>query len=157
MVVDDVTVPTQSVVLITRLARAIRHRFNEGLAPRGLRQRHLVALTYLRDHGATPQQDLAGALRIDPSNLVGLLNELEDRELVARRHAPGDRRRHIVEITSGGERTLAKDVNRLLDSIEEDVLGALSAEERERLHCLLTRAVGGAPAGTGCPDDAFRC
>ena len=48
----------------------------------GLRPRHLVALTLLRDQGPATQQALIEALRIDPSNLVGLLNELEQRKLL---------------------------------------------------------------------------
>src|SRR5260370_39567961 len=109
----DTTLDTpQSVALIACLAQSVHQLFDDALEPFGLRKRHVVAMTYLRENGPTAQQALAGALGIDPSNLVGLLNELEDRKLVVRRHAPRDRRRHIVEITAGGERALGRDVSR---------------------------------------------
>ena len=37
----------RSTVLITRMARAMRRRFDQAVAPLGLRARHLVALTHL--------------------------------------------------------------------------------------------------------------
>src|SRR3954467_2787729 len=86
-----------SVLLIARLARTVRHRTEQALAPIGLRLRHLVALSYLRDHGATPQGPLGEHHRIDASNLVGLLNEFDDMGLVVRRLEPASRRRDLVD------------------------------------------------------------
>jgi DNA-binding MarR family transcriptional regulator len=131
----------QSTVLIAHLARTITHRFEQTLAPMGLRQRHLVALTYLRDHGPAPQQALVEALCIDPSNLVALLNELEDADLAIRQRDRTDRRRHIVELAPAGRDAL-RGVSRTLNTIEDDVLGSLSRDERTVLHDLLERAIG---------------
>jgi DNA-binding MarR family transcriptional regulator len=132
----------RSTVLIAHLARAINHRFEAELAPLGLRQRQLVALSYLRDHGPAPQQAMAETLSIDPSNVVLLLNELEDLGLATRRRDHADRRRHIVEIAPAGERALEQ-VGRVLDAIEDDVLGALDAGQRDALHDLLDTALDG--------------
>jgi DNA-binding MarR family transcriptional regulator len=107
-----------------------------------LRPRHLVALTLLRNHGESTQQALAGALHIDRTNLVGLLNELEDDRLIARTRSTDDRRRHIVELTAGGLRRLAQ-AESALAAAEDDVLGSLDADERETLYRLLQRATAG--------------
>jgi DNA-binding MarR family transcriptional regulator len=40
---------------------------------------------------------------LDPSNVVGVLNELEERQLITRRRDPADRRCHIVEVSPRGE------------------------------------------------------
>jgi DNA-binding MarR family transcriptional regulator len=112
------------------------------LEPTGLRPRHLVALTLLSDHGAASQQGLAETLSLDPSNVVGLLNELEVRGLITRRRDPADRRRHIVEISTEGESQLCA-THQLLARVEDDVLRALSPAERATLHELLVRAAGG--------------
>jgi DNA-binding MarR family transcriptional regulator len=133
---------TRSTVLIAHLARRVHHRLETDLGPPGLRQRQLVALTFLRDHGPAPQQAMAEALSIDPSNVVLLLNELEQAGLATRRRDPADRRRHIVEIAPAGERALRK-VGRVLDSIEDDVLGSLTVAQREDLHELLDTALDG--------------
>ena len=77
---------------------------SSAVAPLGLRARHLVALTHLSDHGPTPQQTLIEALGLDASNLVALLNELEDAGLIVRSRDRADRRRGIIELSAEGER-----------------------------------------------------
>jgi MarR family transcriptional regulator, lower aerobic nicotinate degradation pathway regulator len=144
------TGPAQSTVLIAQLARTITHRFEETLAPLGLRPRYLVTLTYLRDHGPAPQQTLTEALCIDASNLVALLNELEDADLAVRRRDATDRRRHIVELTPHGRKSL-REVARTLEAIEDDVLGALDHDQRTALRDLLERALDGEPATCRIP------
>ena len=81
---DRTAVTHQSLALVNHLARVSRRGSEEALAPLGLRPLHLVALTLLRDHGSATQQALAEALRIDASNLVGLLNDLERDEFLVR-------------------------------------------------------------------------
>ena len=122
-----------SVLLIARLARTVKARLECGLAPLGLRVRHLVALSYLRDHGPTPQGALGDGLRIDPSNLVGLLNDLDRQNLVVRRRDAADRRRHIVELSPRGEKLLDEDVHRTLQAVDDDVLGSLAPDDRATL------------------------
>ncbi len=112
------------------------------LAGVGLRPRHLIALTLLRDHGEISQTALAGRLRLDRSNLVGLLNELEADGLVERRRSAADRRRHDVALTTAGRETLAR-AEFALAAVEDEVFAALDAEERETLYGLLQRATAG--------------
>jgi DNA-binding MarR family transcriptional regulator len=101
-----------------------------------------VALTVLRDHGEGTQQGLAAALHIDPTNLVGLLNDLETAGLIERRRDVGDRRRHIVELTKAGGARLGE-AECALAAAENEVLGALDAEQRELLYRLLQQATAG--------------
>src|ERR1700757_3470228 len=68
--------------LLHHLARRMRLRTEAVLAPLGLRPRHLVALTVLRDRGGSTQQALAATLEIDATNIVGLLNALEAHQLI---------------------------------------------------------------------------
>jgi DNA-binding MarR family transcriptional regulator len=128
-------------VLLTRLAKQVYRRSNEQLL--GMHLRLLMALSYLRDHGGAPQQDLAEALCMDANNVVILLNELEDLGYVLRNRDPDDRRRHLVELTAQGTQALAS-AERAQEGIEDDVLRALDAEERATLWRLLTRALYGA-------------
>src|SRR3954447_14774945 len=114
----------------------MRVRVESALAPVGLRPRHLIALTVLRDHGGSTQQALSATLQIDRTNLVGLLNELEADKLIERRRSAEDRRRHIVELTRAGEAKLAK-AEFALAAVEDEVLAALDVEERETLYRLL--------------------
>ena len=61
---------------------------------------------------------------------------------VERRRDTSDRRRHIVEITRTGKRALER-AERALESVEDDVLAALSTQERTTLRQLLVKAMEG--------------
>ncbi len=134
----------RSTVLITRLARAMRRQFDRAVAPLGLRARHLVALTHLKDHGASAQQTLIDALGLDASNLVALLNELEDAGLIVRSRDRADRRRGIIELSLEGERLLLE-VDRALEAVDDEILAPLSTDERATLNELLARAGASGP------------
>ncbi len=138
---DIHTADLGSMVLLTRLAKQVYRRSTEELL--GIHMRLVMALSYLRDHDGAPQQELAEALCMDANNVVLLLNELEDLGHVARRRDPEDRRRHLVELTDGGRRALVK-AERAQETIEDEVLQGLDAEERATLWRLLTRALRGA-------------
>jgi DNA-binding MarR family transcriptional regulator len=129
------------VPLLEHLARVGRRAGEPSLAPGGLRPRHLIALRLLREGGPTSQQSLADSLSLDPSNVVGLLNDLEERELITRRRDPADRRRHIVALSFRGEEELCLAYTRL-QLVEDDLFSALSADDRATLYELLVRAVG---------------
>jgi DNA-binding MarR family transcriptional regulator len=137
-------VPVQATVLIARIARVVRQRFEQVLAPIGLRQRHVVALSYLRGHGPTAQQKLADRLRMDASSMVCLLNDLEESELVVRNRDRTDRRRAVVELSPQGESAMS-DVDQALTIVEEEMLTGLDRDERALLHALLAKLDFGEP------------
>ena len=83
-------------------------------------------------------------MHLDPNNCVLLLNDLEAAGHVERKRDSADRRRHIVGMTAAGGKALAH-AERAMESLEDDVLGALAPEEREVLRGLLARALTGEP------------
>jgi DNA-binding MarR family transcriptional regulator len=105
-----------------------------------LRPRHMIALKLLGERGPMTQHAVGIALSLDPSNVVGLLNELEERGLITRRRDPADRRRHIVELSAAGSGEVALTYDQL-GAVEDDLFKALTASERATLHDLLSRAV----------------
>lgn len=131
----------QSLPLLDYLARLGRRTAEASMSPGGLRPRHLHALGLLDERGPLTQQGLGEVLSLDPSNVVGLLNELEEPGLIIRRRDPADRRRHIVEISKAGEDELAAAYLRLA-LVEDNLLATLSTEERVTLYNLLVRAAG---------------
>lgn len=131
-----------SLALLSHVARLGQREADQALGSRGLRTAHLLLLTLLRDHGETSQAALVDVLRLDPSNVVGLLNDLERRGLIVRRRDPDDRRRHIVALAAAGRDELQL-IEGCLAAVEERLLGVLDAHERTALHELLLRAVGG--------------
>lgn len=134
-----------SAVLLSRLAKQVYRRSDEL----GMQLRHVVALSYVLDHDACPQQALADAFCMDANNVVLLLNELEQLGYVTRLRDPHDRRRHVVRLTPQGSRALGV-AERAQQEIEDDVLSALDSSERATLRELLTRALRGIePADEG--------
>jgi DNA-binding MarR family transcriptional regulator len=131
-------------VLIPRLSRLIYKRATEEVL--GMRLKAYVTLSNLRE-GPRGQQDLCVSMHLDPNNCVLMLNDLENEGYVERRRDPADRRRHIVEMTPAGKKAMLA-AERAMESLEEDVLGALEPEEREVLRKLLARALEAEPSLT---------
>src|SRR5580698_6627122 len=140
MAESSVAAGEQILPLIDYLARISRRAADAAMADGSLRPRHVIALTLLGERGPMTQHAVGTALSLDPSNVVGLLNELEERGLITRRRDPADRRRHIVELSAAGsgEVTLTSSQFGL---VEDDLFKALTADERATLYGLLSRAV----------------
>jgi DNA-binding MarR family transcriptional regulator len=119
-----------------KLGRITTHRFTEALEPFGVRPRHVAALIELRDHGELSQQSLCGRLHVDPTNLVAILNELEQRGFATRRRDPQDRRRHIVEVSKKGLAVIEKS-SKVMDEVEKELLEGLEPSDREQLEAAL--------------------
>ena len=125
-------------LLLAHLGRVAKRRFTDALEPTGLNGPQAFALMQLRNLGPISQQELAETLDLDPSKLVALLNELESDGLAERRRDPGDRRRHIVEISARGKTRLA-DAEQAMAAFEERFFAGLAPEERMQLQTLLDR------------------
>lgn len=130
-----------AMVLLTRLAKVVYRRSGEELL--GMRLRQFVALSFLSEHDGVSQQALAETLCIDANNVVLLLNELEAAGHVERRRDPHDRRRHLVHVTAAGRRAIER-AERGQESVEDEVLAALTPDERATLRDLLSRALSSA-------------
>lgn len=61
----------------------------------------------LEHTGSATQQELLQQLRVYPSVLVGLLNDVDQAALVERVRDPAARRRHIVRLSQEGQRSSA--------------------------------------------------
>jgi len=111
------------------------------------------ALNVLDAEGAVSQQQLGQAIGMDPSSMVGTIDELESRGLVQRRPHPSDRRAHALHLTDAGREILTsgRDVAR---AAQEELLSPLDAEDRRRLHDLLLRIAEATQAAPGPPSGA---
>jgi DNA-binding MarR family transcriptional regulator len=150
---SDARTAVPSSLLIAQLARGTRRRIEEAVAPLGLRPRELLALQHLRERGPSAQQTLVESLGIDATNLVGVLNSLEDADLIRRRRDRADRRRAIIELSTKGERVLGK-LDRALREIDDEMLATLTASQRDALGGLLAQAVENIHADCTSPSDA---
>jgi DNA-binding MarR family transcriptional regulator len=132
-----------TIVMLLRLAKTVHKRSTEDLL--GISVRQMMLLSYLRAAAPVPQQQLCESLWLDPNNCVLLLNELEDMGYVERRRDPTDRRRHMVELTSDGQQAVER-AERAQESLEDEILGGLTEDERATLRSLLRRALDRRPS-----------
>ncbi len=135
------------VELLQQVSKALHRRTAEELE--GIRLKPFLALAHVRERGSVSQQE--PVLMIDANSVVLYLNELEAAGYSVRRRDPADRRRHLVEITPAG-RAAVERAEKGRAKIEDEVLAALSPEERETLRKLLRRVLDGVLAAV--PDAA---
>jgi DNA-binding MarR family transcriptional regulator len=131
---------TGLITLLTRVSKALHKRTPEAVL--GMKWRDSQALGYLLKHEGVTQQELGDAMLMDDNTVVLLLNELEAAGFSVRRRDPGDRRRHIVEITTAGKHAIER-AEKAQEGIEDELLGDLSQDERATLTSLLNRVMDG--------------
>jgi DNA-binding MarR family transcriptional regulator len=124
--------------LLMSLGYRLKGRGMKELAVDGLGPFHYGVLSLLAERERESQATIAEALQVDRSQVVGLLDELEERGLIERRRDQSDRRRHVVSLTAGGEQVLAE-FRSALKRFEDEVLAPLDQESRQALHELLLR------------------
>jgi DNA-binding MarR family transcriptional regulator len=89
-----------------------------------------------------PMGELAQHMHCDSSNITGIVDRLEERGLVERRAAEGDRRVRLVALTEHGREIRAELVRRRAEPPPE--LAALSGSDLRKLEQILGRVRSGA-------------
>ena len=122
--------------LLKRLGFATKERSMKAYEEAGLHPYHFAILITVDEGSHETQGSIADALGYDRGQLVGLLDELEERGLVERRRDPNDRRRHLVQMTPDGKKALRR-LRTLARQLEDEFLEPLSDADRAKLHELL--------------------
>jgi DNA-binding MarR family transcriptional regulator len=124
--------------LLTQLGTQAAFDFAERLAAIELAPPHAGILRAIGASTGMSQQLLAKTLSMQPSRLVVLVDELEEKGLLERRDIPEDRRAYALHLTVKGRRALESIMHIALEH-DEAFCGALSDEERDQLASLLRR------------------
>ncbi|MFF1307632.1 MarR family winged helix-turn-helix transcriptional regulator [Streptomyces sp. NPDC058307] len=127
--------------LLGRAAARGRALVAEALADEGLKMWHHVVLSAVRDLAPVAQADLGRGVRLDPKDLVGILNDLQSAGLVLREPDPRDRRKNAVSLTGEGARLLTR-CEKAARKANEELLSPLSTAERAQFMSLLIRISG---------------
>jgi DNA-binding MarR family transcriptional regulator len=128
-----------------RLGYLLKHAFLDletlhakHLAGHPVTIRELSVLLLLDGREPGSQQQAAERLGVDRTTMVGLLDGLEGKGLLARQPDPADRRRNVVVLTDAGRRAL-QEATAASDDAERQLLAALSPEEADQFRVLLAR------------------
>jgi DNA-binding MarR family transcriptional regulator len=137
--------PRLSARLTYRLKRALldlEALHEQHLGPSGVNARELAVLQFLEGREPESQQQAAARLGIDRTTMVGLLDSLEGKGLVARRPDAEDRRRNVVVLTDAGHAKL-HEATQASDKAEQELLAPLNKREAAQFRALLERVTEG--------------
>src|SRR3954451_24012821 len=146
---------TSPIIVLGRLGFEIKRRAIEELEAAGSSLYDYSVLALLAEGASETQASIADTLKLDRSQLVGLLDGLEERALIERRRVasvagwegracseprrdPNDRRRHTVSLTPAGKAQLGR-LRAVVKQVEDHFLAPLDAESRQVLYQLLFR------------------
>lgn len=109
------------------------------LAAGDLRAPQLTVLACLAEQEAVAQKRISDRVRMDPSDLVSVLDDLEENGFAQRKRDERDRRRFTVAITDAGRQALHERMEAAC-AHEEELLAPLTEHERVALTTLLRKA-----------------
>jgi len=124
-----------------QLARAAAVRMDAALAEEGLALRTHQVLACLAEFGEVSQQLVCDAIEVDRSDMVRLVDRLEQLGHVVRDRDAADRRRHRLRLTPAGVSALERG-EQVIERVTDGLLANLSPPERRALHRLALRALG---------------
>ena len=124
--------------LLAQVGAHAAGQFGERLKSLRLVRPHAGILRLIGMSPGLSQQELGRRLAILPSQLVALLDELEERGLIERRQDPADRRTYALHLTAAG-RNITEEIGRIAREHDDAICAALHSNERQQLHALLSR------------------
>lgn len=130
--------------LVNRVAKEMKEELERKMARFGVTAHQWAVLIQLYNHDEMTSGELGQLIGIDAAAMTRMLDRLEDKRLVARRHHPADRRAWLVALTSQGRALAPK-----LPPVAREVLGTFLAgfdgKEVAQLVGLLERVLRNTP------------
>src|SRR5436190_24118677 len=131
--------PRVGLFAVLHASGVLESRTELKLAEVGLSLPKLAALHRLTDAGGSlPLGQLAERLSCVKSNVTQLVDRLEADGLVSRAADPNDRRSRLAVLTDAGKKVFERGMQ-IQQQTERDLFSALSSDESEQLHRLLTK------------------
>lgn len=137
---------------MARLSRLGRGWLEEHLAADGLRLAHYATLETLDAYGELSQRELASATGYDPSDMVAVLDQLQDSGLVQRARDATDRRRQLAGLTPDGRAALTR-ARAGADEAAERLLAPLTTAQARTFMKMLTTLVRAHESADPTPKD----
>lgn len=121
-----------------RATLVIMEAFFRQMAVYGLRPADFSVLSLVAHNPGITSRQLCTTLSIQPPNLVGMINQLQKRELVTRRPHPRDGRAMGLHLTPAGKK-LVKQAEVTAAELENQATARLTSAERKTLMQLLRK------------------
>ncbi|AEF38763.1 MarR family winged helix-turn-helix transcriptional regulator [Hoyosella subflava] len=140
---------TSADFLIACLHRVVRENVERPLTDAGFSLRTHWILSCL-SHQPLSQQQVCNALAIDRSDMVRIVDELEQRGLLTRARDKKDRRKHTLTLTESGQAAYEQS-GAIVESAIDSVFRALTKKEKQTFHRLALKVLAPEDASS---DDA---
>ncbi len=124
--------------IISRTSHKLKSDLAKGLSAYDVTTEQWALLTRLWEHDGISQRELSERLFKDQPTTTRILDKVEQKGLVVRRAAPGDRRCSLVCLTAAGEQLKEILVPVAQKSLDRALKG-FSLQEQEQLRGLLDR------------------
>jgi MarR family transcriptional regulator for hemolysin len=115
--------------LLDQASHAFGSEVAAALAPLGVGSRGYCVLATAMG-GEFTQTQLASMIGLDKTTMVVTVDELERLGLAERVPSETDRRARVIRVSKAGENKVAEG-QQIIDQVQEDVLSALPARQRE--------------------------
>jgi DNA-binding MarR family transcriptional regulator len=126
--------------LLRRAQVTVFQRFFDLFAEFDIRPAQYSVLTVIERNPGLSQTRLAQALGIKKTNLVAIIDTLEERGLARRKSTENDRRSHALFLTPKGTVLIGR-LHRLEAALDRDMSRLMKENERQRF-CGVLRQVG---------------
>ena len=118
-----------------------RERLDARLAQYDITPAQVHVLHYLYHHGNTAfQSDVTAHLKVKPSTVNGILDRMEEKQLLQRTVSDTDARKKIITLTEKGTHQQTT-LQQVFQETELLMIREFSTEEAELLHTLLHRVL----------------
>ena len=124
--------------LIAQVGSHSQSSFGKQVDAFGLRLAHVGVLKAIFQAAGVTQRQLGDALGMFPSNLVRLIDELEEKGLVRRVKSAEDRRSYTLQLTKKGQGVVLELIT-LTRAHEDRICASLAPAERQELTRLLQK------------------
>jgi len=145
--VDYGSLPQSSGYMLRRAQLAAFQHFMRAFAEVDIRPAQFAVLTIIEHNPGLKQSQVSAALGIKRTNLVALLDTLEERGLAKRAPVATDRRSYALHLTEAGN-ALMKRLREIDSAHEAHLIAAIGEDGRDKLLELLRgilEAAGPAP------------
>lgn len=126
--------------LLGRAARRLRAQREQAMRELGLEPRCVRMLVPLDSAQPCTQEQLASRMGVTSPTIIPSVDELHDSGLITRDRNPGDRREHVLQLTSDGRAYLSRALT-AEDDAQEQLAARLGPAETGRLNALLTQII----------------
>jgi DNA-binding MarR family transcriptional regulator len=145
--IDVTPLPDRIGYMLRRAQLAVFKDFARTCAEFDIRPAQYAVLVVIENNPGLKQIDVSTALGIKRTNLVALIDVLENRGLARREPVPSDRRSYALHLTAKGKSFMAK-LHEQVNAHERHVTELLGEKNREQLLPLMRKlidALGPAP------------